>query len=210
MSSEIEILEARLRAVTPRELPPELRDRLEACLTGTWNKSSTTEEVFAKSLAQHVPASPSGPLIDRLEASLATIDPHRIRKIIHFPVDSNSQRASRWPRLAAVATVALAGVLTALLVPVSDQPSRVAGSGDRSPSAAGLHPDSAAHLVPAGFRRGLDEAKNEGIVMQPNGGPMHMLRLVYRERVTLRDPSGKTYEVERPRTEFVFVPAKVD
>jgi hypothetical protein len=28
--------------------------------------------------------------------------------------------------------------------------------------------------------------------------------------VTLKDPSGRTYQVEQPRVEYIFVPAKTD
>jgi hypothetical protein len=65
-------------------------------------------------------------------------------------------------------------------------------------------------LVPAGFDRGLSEASDEGVVWQSANRPHRVLKVVYQERVTLKDSAGRTYQVEQPRVEYILVPAKTD
>jgi hypothetical protein len=65
-------------------------------------------------------------------------------------------------------------------------------------------------LTPAGLNRGLSEATDEGVILHGNNRPHRVLKFVYREQVTLKDPQGRTYQVERPRVEYLIVPAKTD
>jgi hypothetical protein len=37
-----------------------------------------------------------------------------------------------------------------------------------------------------------------------------VVRVVYKDHVTLRDASGRTMEVEQPRVEYMLVPDKTD
>ena len=65
-------------------------------------------------------------------------------------------------------------------------------------------------LIPAGFNRNLAEARDEGVIWQSNNQPHRVLKVVYMERVTLKDASGRTYQVDKPRIEYILVPADND
>ena len=65
-------------------------------------------------------------------------------------------------------------------------------------------------LVPAGFNRGLSEASDEGVVWQANDQPHRVVKVVYIDKVTMKDGNGRTYQMERPRVEYILVPAKID
>jgi hypothetical protein len=64
--------------------------------------------------------------------------------------------------------------------------------------------------VPAGFNRGLSEASDEGVIFQSEDKAHRVLKMVYHDRVTLKDESGRMYEIEQPRTEYILVPSKID
>ena len=46
--------------------------------------------------------------------------------------------------------------------------------------------------------------------MQSNQQPQRVLKVVYMDRVTLKDSAGRTYQVEQPRVEYILVPATAD
>jgi hypothetical protein len=63
-------------------------------------------------------------------------------------------------------------------------------------------------LVPIGLNRGLREASDEGVMLNNHRRPHRVLKFVYQEQVTYKDPEGRTYQVEQPRVEYLIVPAK--
>ncbi|MCX6866861.1 MAG: hypothetical protein NTV46_11725, partial [Verrucomicrobia bacterium] len=65
-------------------------------------------------------------------------------------------------------------------------------------------------LIPAGITRGLSEARDEGVIWQANDQPHRVLKIIYMDRVTLKDTTGQTYQVDQPRVEYILVPAKTD
>jgi hypothetical protein len=66
------------------------------------------------------------------------------------------------------------------------------------------------NFVPAGFNRGLSEVHDEGVVWKSNSQPHSVVRVVYKDLVTLKDANGRTVQVEQPRVEYMLVPAKTD
>ena len=75
-----------------------------------------------------------------------------------------------------------------------------------SPAGSSAH----GNFIPAGFNRGLSEVHDEGVVWKSNSQPHSVVRVVYKDLVTLKDASGRTVQVEQPRVEYMLVPAKTD
>ena len=48
------------------------------------------------------------------------------------------------------------------------------------------------------------------MIVQENQLPHRLLKVVYMDRVTLKDADGRTYQVEQPRIEYILVPATAD
>lgn len=216
MSPDPTSLETELRQRHARPLDDALLERLESCVAGTWTQLSRSEAAFEASIRRRQPA----PLPPALLASLATT----LRQV-PFPGDANivtfpAPAASRahHPRRhqaswrAAAAAVAILGATTAWFLP-----------GDPPPGPVARHPAPAEHpptrgsnkpaepLMPAGYQRGLAEARDEGIIWQsPNERPQRVVKIVYTERVTLKDAAGRTYQIEQPRVHYILVPAKSD
>jgi len=208
MSSDSTSLESELQGLRAAPLDEALLARLEACADGSWTALDPVELEFEQRLRGMAPARMPESLMRSLESSVAgvpfTKDPP---KIVRFPDrDVQPQRAPRswW---SAAAAVALLGGLAGMLVPAA-KPGKeaVAASG----SATSIRSAPAAPLIPAGFNRGLKEASDEGVIWQSSQRPHRVLKVVYQDRVTLKDASGKTYQVEQPRVEYILVPAKTD
>lgn len=204
MNLEIEQLEELLRGMRPRSVSEEMKIRIDAAVREAAEANPLREAIAA---SRPSPLSPA--LTSRLEESLSRIPHPGTRKLVPFPAQREQvPSAAAWRKVAVAAAVALLGSLSALLVP--NNPTRTSIAQTSSPARPVITNVNAESLVPAGYRRGLTEAKDEGIVWQPQYGPHRRLKLVYRELVTLHDASGRVYQVERPRVEYVLVPAKVD
>ena len=104
--------------------------------------------------------------------------------------------------------MALTGVVTALLVPAKPANGNLAHAAPKN--AISLSAQPAEKLIPAGFNRGLSETSDEGVIWQSNNQPHRVLKVVYKDRMTLKNTSGLTYQVEQPRIEYILVPAKTD
>lgn len=208
MSLDPSNLESDLRGLRPAALDEALLARLEACAGDTWTALDPAELAFEKRLAAVAPGKLPAALTASLEAALAGVRFPNDEKIVPFPrQETTTPRHKRGWRSAAAA-VALTGAITAFMVPMNHDKGPVAGS----PPASRPVPSAAAgdKLTPAGFNRGLSEASDEGVIWQPNNQPQRVLKMVYMDRVTLRDPSGRTIEVEQPRVEYILVPAQTD
>ncbi len=208
MSHEITSLESQLRALRPASPGPALLDRLEACAAGVWQNTSRTERAAGEALAGRQPAALPPALLESLHGVLDQVPFPQPSKIVAFPAKAGAPALRRHSRLAAVALVALCGVLTALLVPVSDKPDAVAANPPRpgaAPAAA-----NKANLTPAGFRRGLSEASDEGVVWQSPHRAYRILRVDYQDTYTMPGSDGSIYQLEQPRVEYILVPAKID
>ena len=207
MSYDPNQIESDLRRMCPAELDEALLARLDSCAQGTWKELDPAEVAFGKRLAGIGPAPLSAALTESLESLLSGVAFPKDGNIVPFPqqeVAPEPKRQRGWWSAAAV--VALTGALSAFLVPTEKGPSQVA----KLPSDRPVLSNSAAEkLVPAGFRSGLQEARDEGVVWQQNQ-PHRVLRVVYNERVTWKDAQGRTVELEQPRVEYILVPSKTD
>ncbi len=201
-------IENDLRQLSAAPLDEDLLARLEACAEGTWTRLDPMELEFEQRLRGIVPARMPESLMASLEAAVAGVPFAReAPKIVRFPErEAKTSRQSRvwW---SAAAAVALFGGLAGSLVPTGKTGKDVAAA---QPSAPSIRTTPSTQLIPAGFNRGLKEASDEGVIWQSSQQPHRVLKVVYQERVTLKDNSGQTYQVEQPRVEYILVPAKTD
>lgn len=208
MSLDPTSLDSDLRRLSPAALDERLLERLDACTEGNWTELSPAELAFEKELRGYAPAALPAVLMDSLAAALSDVRFPNEEKIVRFPhKQAVAPRRNRgwW---SAAAAVALTGAITALMVPVKHEPGPVAAVPQEPeitrPATAG------SPLIPAGFKRGLSEASDQGVIWQPDHQPHRVLKVVYQDRVTLKDAAGATYQVEQPRVEYILVPARTD
>ena len=224
MNETDSILESRLRSFEPAALDEALLARLESCADDSLLEPRPEDAELVAALAalrpMDLPDSLRSPLLAQLESLPFPAD----EKVLLFPKAGPaaaparpvSQRSDAWFRAAAVALLGAAAALW--LTPSSRQDRQVAANPPPAQTAA---PTSQANnpasrlaspngLVPTSYDRSLDEARNEGIVWQDKHQPHHLIRVVYRDQITLRDANGQTIQVEQPRVEFILVPGKID
>jgi hypothetical protein len=210
MPDDLSSIENDLRQLHAAGLDESLLTRLEACAEGSWTNLDPLEIHMERRLSAIAPARLPDPLMERLEATLSAVPfPPAAPKIVSFP---GRVPAARRPQRhwwgAAAAAVALFGGIAGWLVP-HDQTGRSAATPAVVPPAQRV-PSAKSPLVPAVFNRGLSQASDEGIFLHSNNQPHRVLKVVYRDRVTLKDAEGRTYQVEQPRVEYILVPAKTD
>jgi len=208
MSFDPTPIEAELRKVRPADLDVKLLDRLDACADESWAELSPAEAREEQQLRAITPTQLSPALMASLEATLRDIPFSQAETIIAFPVKKPTAQPSRRGWWGAAAAVALTGAITALLIPVNPSPHQIAGTSPKNP----ITPSSptTGELIPAGFNRGLSEATDEGVIWQSNQTPHRVLKMVYKEQVTLKDANGRIYQMEQPRVEYILVPTKTD
>lgn len=209
MSFDPDTFENDLRKFRPAALRPALLDRLDACASGTWRETSPAEDAAESRLAAHSPATLSPELMASLESIVAPVAFPQDRKIVLFPARQEEPvRRKHHGWYSAAAAVAICGALAALFVPMERKP--VVAKAQPGPSSAPKATAAAGELTPAGFRRGISEARDEGVVWQSADKAHQVLRVVYKDTVTLKDPNGRIYQVEEPRVEYILVPARID
>ena len=185
-------------------LDASLLARLEACTQNTWTHLNPAEILFEQRLQAIAPASMPIALMTAVASSCIANPCSDDETIVRFPAHSG-QHPTWW---SAAAAVALIGAVTALLVPLHQTHPQVAKSPSVTPNIQA--PPSTGKFIPAGFKRGLSETKDEGVIWQSNDQPHRVLKVVYQDRVTLKDKAGRTYQVEQPRVEYILLPAKTD
>jgi hypothetical protein len=208
MSLDPSTIESDLRQLRPAQLDESYLARLESCAEGTWRELDPAEIAFEKRLRASAPASLPAGLTASIESVLAGVRFPNDQKIVPFPIHETRTPGRNRGWWGAAAAVAISGAITALMIPLSPDAGPVAGPPpDYRITQPTNTPDK---LVPAGFNRGLSEASDEGVIWQSNGLPHRVLKVVYMDRVTLKDANGSTIEVEQPRVEYILVPAKTD
>lgn len=211
MSLDPSALEAELLKLRPATPGDPLLDRLEACAEATWTELDPMELQFERQLRATAPAALPPSLMASLEATVRDVPFPSDVKIVAFPQSLPDTRSKapapkhRW--WSAAAAVAILGASAALLMPTRHHDT---GSTANNPSLANPPAATSGKLTPAGFNRGLTEASDEGVIWQSENRPHRVLRMVYKDKVTLRDANGSTYQMERPRVEYILVPAKTD
>lgn len=204
-SSQIEQDLAKLR---PTVLDEALLARLEASASDSLTRLDPEEIRFEEDMRSNKPAALPAKLMASLENIVGTTAFPQDVNIVQFPQASVAASHSTFQLRAVAAAVAICGALTALLMPVKFNHGPVAKTNP-APFIASPNLNSQS-LIPAGFNRELSEAHDEGFVWRSNKEAQHVLRVVYKERMTLKDPDGKTYQIEQPRVEYILLPEKSD
>lgn len=201
-------LDSALRELQCSSLDHALLDRLEGAAEGNWTELTREELQFEAFLRQTKPTAIGPDFLSRLETT--TRGTHFIidEKIVLFPKDSHgTSTPKKYSTWAAAAAVALIGAASALMLPSRGPGNATSRNATGSPSiATPLSPN----FVPAGFNRGLSEVHDEGIVWKQNKQPQRLVRVVYMEKMTYKDASGRIVEVEQPKAHYVLLPEKTD
>ncbi|MCF7676042.1 MAG: hypothetical protein K9M97_11905 [Akkermansiaceae bacterium] len=210
MSHDLQELEAKLHALRPAALDPELSARLADTARRTGTTLTPVETQFAASLRRINPA----PLPADLAATILRKTTGRETTVVPFPAAKPAATRHRGRYMLPIAAaVALLGAATALLIPTQPNDSAVATNGKTTARPGPPPPPvprSASNFVPAGFSTDLSQASDEGVLWQSPGQPRRVVKVVYRDRVTLIDQHGRKYEVEQPRVEYILLPEKLD
>ncbi len=209
MTPEQASLEAELRELQASPLDEALLARLEAAADDTLTQLSPEELRFEKWLHQSSPMKLSPEFLTSLESIVRDVPFAVDEKVVLFPGANPAAqpRKTQRPLWAAAAAVAIIGALSALVMPAAKSPAHVvAQSNPTAPNASAANPN----FVPASFNRGLSEVHDEGVVWKSNHQAHSVVRVVYKDQITLKDASGRTVQVEQPRVEYMLVPAKTD
>lgn len=210
MSLDPTTLESELRQLRPARLDASYLDRLESCAAGTWTGLDPVELVMEQRLRACNPARLPAGLTTSLESLLAGVPFPNDDKIVPFPEQQTKAPRRNRGWWSAVASVAITGAVTALMMPANRGVGPVTGTGTGAPPRITQPANTPDKLIPASFNRGLSETSDEGVIWQSEGKPHSVLKVVYMDRVTLKDANGKTYQVEQPRVEYILVPARTD
>lgn len=209
MTSDQTSLEAQLRELKATPLDDAFLTRLEEAADGTLTQLTHEEIRFEAFLRGQTPSRLPADFMARLEAVVQDVPFAVDEKIVVFPKAINTFQPRRHrPMWGAAAAVALIGAATALMMPAGKPARTVADRQVPAPSSIIAAPTG--NFVPAGFDRGLSEVRDEGIIWKSNKEPQNVVRVVYKDKITLRDETGRTFQVEQPRVEYLMVPAKTD
>ncbi len=208
MHTDASTLETALQALQASPLDGALLDRLEAVAAGTLTTLSPEELRFEIRLREVKPAPLSAEFMAQLEAIVHEVPFAVDEKIVLFPKASQALKKRPQSRApwAAAAAVALIGAASALLIPSGKAPSNVITQA--APPASPTI--SNANLVPASFNRGVSEVHDEGVVWKSDSQPHRVVRVVYKDLINCKDAQGRLFQVERPRVEYLLVPARAD
>ncbi len=202
-SLEADLLELQAVALDDRFLL-----RLEAAVEGSFTQLTPAEIGFEAALRSTAPAKLSADFLARLETVVQQQPFALNEKIVLFPKARNIQEPPQtrhaWRAVAAVSLIAAA---SALWMPAAKTSSTLAVQ--TATTSAPTYANSS-NFVPASFNRGLSEVHDEGIVWKSNKQPHSLVRVVYQDKITLKDAAGRTVQVEQPRIEYLLVPAQTD
>ena len=203
MNPDDAILEDALRDLTPSRIDHDLLGRLHTAMDAASASVASADASMEAMLAASRPAALPDALFHRL-VGLADAD---TAKVVEMP---SSGRVIPFRRYAAAAAIALAGAAAALLAPMGGERSANTAAADaQAPAPATIPAAAAREFVPAGYDRGLSDARDEGVVWKDNAAH-RVLRIVYTDTITLRNEAGEIVEVEQPRVEYIVVPKKID
>ena len=209
MSLDPSSLESDLLRLRATALDESLLARLDACTTNTWTHLQPAEIAFEQHLHAITPALLPPALQASLESALRDVPFPGDEKIVRFPHQQPAAPRHHRAWWSVAAAVALTGAVPALLMPAHHPAGNPTAAAPPANHTARPAPESGV-LVPAGFNRGLSEARDEGVIWQANDQPQRVLKFVYMESVTLKDATGHTYQVEQPRVEYILIPADND
>ncbi|WP_193213923.1 hypothetical protein [Luteolibacter marinus] len=212
MDDNFQTLEDTLKGMRPVAPDAACLDRLLAAVEGRLQVPGVSTAGVVSKLSAMQPAGLTDAMTERMVATVSKVAFPIDEKVVLFPGGSRaeSKPGHRRPWFAAAAAVAMAGAFSALMMdgPGTVPPAKpVAEISARGPAAAPRDPGA---FVNASFGSGLEEAKDEGVKWTADGRPVRRVRVIYRDRVQLRDANGRTFEAEVPRVEYLEVPEKID
>ncbi len=204
-------LEKDLRDLRAATLDEAFLLRLEAAADGNLTQLSREEIRFEEILRKTPPAKLSADFLSQLEAVVHEVPFAVNEKIVLFPKGSQAPatRGNR-PMWAAAAAVAVVGAISALMIPTGKAPATIARQNTPPQTAQAPANNTTGNLIPASFNRGVSEVSDEGIVWKENKQPHSVVRVVYKDMITYKDKDGRSVQVEKPRVEYMLVPAKTD
>ena len=210
MTHDPSFLEAQLRELQATALDDALLLRLEAAAEGTLTELSHEEVRFEALLRKTSPARLSPEFLAQLEAVVHEVPFSVNEKIVLFPKANTSTHTRRKrPMWAAAAAVALIGAGSALLIPAGKAPEKIVSQSAPVPAVSpSISRTANGNFVPASFNSGVSEVHDEGVVWKSNNQPHSLVRVTYKDKITLKDQEGRTFQVEQPRIEYMLVPAK--
>ena len=209
MTHDPSSLEAQLRELQVSALDEALLSRLDAAADGSLTTLSHQEIRFEAVLRETSPARLSPDFMAQLEAIVHELPFALNEKIVLFPKANSAVHNRRQrPLWGAAAAVALIGATTALLMPTAKTSDKLISQVTQVSSPVARPANG--NFAPASFNRGVSEVHDEGVVWKSNNQPHSLVRVVYKDKITLRDQQGRTYQVEQPRVEYMLVPAKTN
>lgn len=210
MNPDLPSLESELRQLQAPLLDDAFLARLEAATDGSLTNLTAEELQFEKLLRRTSPTALSPQLMADLETIVRHVPFAINEKIVLFPNGSQPvQPSSNRFMWRAAAAVAMIGAISAFFIPTpNNRPGPALAK--QQPSVAPAVTPNPQNFVPASFNRGLTEVHDEGVVWKSNNQPHSVVRVVYKDQITLKDHQGRTVEVEQPRVEYMLVPTKAD
>jgi len=212
MDSEFQELEETLKGMRPAKPDAACLDRLLAAVEGRLQSPEVSISGIESKLAELRPAALSQELSAKMLATLERVPFPVDEKVVLFPGAQKPVKkasAQRRPWYAAAAAVAVAGAFSALMVggPKGPQSSGNGGIARESPV---LPHSGNGNFVPASMGSGLQDASDQGVVWTKEGKPMRVVRVIYKDKVRLKNDRGEIIEVEQPRQQLFLVPEKID
>lgn len=203
-------LDAALQDLRATPLETDLLQRLEAAADGTLTQLSPEEIRAEEAFQQFAPTALDSDFMARLLTTTHDVPFPMNEKIVPFPQLHQPAAARRKsPQWAAAAAVAFIGGLAALMLPSRE--GQELSSQPRKDIASTVTPHGwSKNLVPTAFDRGVSELSDEGVFLNSENHPLNVIKIVYKDLVTLKDEQGRSIQVEQPRVEYLSVPAKLD
>lgn len=207
------IFEQELRNQAPTRFDGAFLDRLTACAEGSLADMPKEDVEFAAIISSIKPRAISSALNSSLMNTIGETPFAVDEKIVMFNRQAKPgiarPRIFRHFNIAAAAAVALLGALTAFMIPGGKNNENGNFQASNSNHVSTI-PATNPHLAPASFGHNLSETRDAGVIWRGKNQPHRVIRLTYADMVTMKNEKGESYQVERPRYEYVIIPEKID
>lgn len=204
--SAAESLERDLSVLVPQSLDEKFAHRLDCCAAGEW-ATLTTEELCCEAAARKFqPAALSDAQLNRFAAVFDGVSFEESTKVAEFPGRTSLRHEPKHRRnwWSAAAAVALLGGSAAFFVP--GKSSQLGAPISTAQKEMVPRPLQAEGFIPAGFDRDFSGMSDQGVIWSKDNRPHRVVKVGYTERVRLKKPDGRVYEVEQPREQYILVP----
>ena len=215
MDSEFQELEETLKGMRPAAPDDACLGRLLAAVEGRLQTPDVSvsgiEGKRAALRPAALPAAVSARMLETLERVPFPVD----EKVVLFPgtqMAKGKAAVRRRPWYAAAAAVAVAGAFSAMMIDGPRPAGRSYVRGQAAPEDATMMPSGGnpANFVPAAVGSGLQDVTDLGVRWTRDGRPVRVYRVVYRDKVKLKNARGEIIEVEQPREQYLLAPEKID